>query len=676
MRVIISAREKSASTGTEYLPAEQFELNARLEWAGGDGSSRNPKRLQITVQNCATDAWSGVIRIELCRKMQKTKVFMPGFMYGRNRAEAPLTTPRKFPRIRKGEPSLPASPFWMVRGDRLSNPSAFLYDGGAILGFGAAPYWVKDGEIKKEWSANSTLQADAFYQYAGYCCDIEKVIDGETYAAVGYTLGYENAPWLFVQSLTIHDRAPLSDTNCFVLEAGEKVSFELRVYDYASEKEAGVQEAIEHEYTLIHQAPRRLEGMSLRKATKDIATAIADAAWIEEEAAYSGFVFEQPDGSHTYNYLGSLSWTNGLSVAVPMLLSGLRLQDERIRGQAVKAIQNIVEHCINPASGLPYDAVQHGNWNLNGWWYDIMYIGGHSGYIVGQALYYILKAYDYEKRLKGIEHTDWLALVKPVIGRLQKTKNGEAEYPFVLSEETGAGIAYDSLGGCWCLAASAYYSVLTGDKSLVEGMQDSEQGYYEKYIKRFEAYGGPLDVDRAVDSEGNLAYIRAVRYLHMLTGEEKYLLHMKDAIGYELSFKFAYNSPVKIPPLSRVGWSSCGGTITSTANPHIHPMSSTIVDELWYYVKQTGDKYVEERLRDTVFWGCQSYNTVDKEYDYGQVGWMSERFCYSEGLVTEKYPDGSSASTWFALMPWASASILEGMAGEYWEEENGSSKES
>jgi len=672
MKVIISAREQNVSVGTDYQPIQQFELETQLVWTGGDGSCKDPKRLQVTILNCADAAWRGVIRVELCQKLQKAKVFMPGFMYGRNRAEAPLSTPRKFPRIRKGEPSLPASPFWMVRGDRLSNPSAFLYGEGRILGLGAAPYWVKDEEKKKAWSADSILQAEAFYQYAGYSCDIEKVIDGETYAAIGYTLGYENAPWLFVQSLTIHERAQLSDTNCFVLEVGEKVSFEIRVYDYTAEKEAAVQDAIENEYNIVHQAPRRLTGMSLRKATKDIATAIADAAWIDEEAAYSGFVFEQPDGSHTYNYLGSLSWTNGLSVAVPMLLSGLRLQDERIRGQALRAIQNIVEHCMNPASGLPYDAVQHGNWNLNGWWYDIMYIGGHSGYIVGQALYYILKAYDYEKRLKGIEHADWFAMVRLIIERLQKTKNGEGEYPFVLSEETGAGIAYDSLGSSWCLAASAYYSVLTGDKSYLAGMQESEQGYYEKYIKRFEAYGGPLDVDRAVDSEGNLAYIRAVRYLHMLTEEEKYLCHMKDAIGYELSFKFAYNSPVKISPLSRVGWSSCGGTITSTANPHIHPMSSTIVDELLYYVNKTCDRYVEERMRDTVLWGCQSYNTVDKEYDYGQIGWMSERFCYSEGLVTEKYPDGRPASTWFALMPWASASILEGMTGDYWNKENNS----
>ncbi len=669
MKVVVSARDREASGDIRYLPAEHFGIDTQLTWMDADGSSKESKCLQVMIQNLNDKAWSGVIRVEFCRKMKNAKVFMPGFMYGRNRAEAPLTTPRKFPRIRKGEPSLPASPFWMVRGDRLSNPSAFLYGEGAVLGFGAAPYWVKDGKVKKAWTADGTLQAEAFYQYAGFCCDIDKEIDGEVYGTVGYTLGYENAPWLFVQSFTIHERAPLSEENCFVLEAKERIQFEIRVYDYAAEKEAAVQDAIENEYKLVHQKPRTIPGMSLQKATKEIATAIADAAWIDEEAAYSGFVFEQPDGSHTYNYLGSLSWTNGLAVAVPMLLSGLRLQDERIRGQAVRAIQNIVDNCMNPASGLPYDAVQHRNWNLNGWWYDIMYIGGHSGYIVGQALYYILKAYDYEKRLNGVEHADWLAMVTPVIERLQKTKNGEQEYPFVLSEETGAGIAYDSLGSSWCLAASAYYCVLTGDKSLLAGMQESEQRYYDKYIRRFEAYGGPLDVDRAVDSEGNLAYIRAVRYLHMLTGEEKYLCHMKDAIGYEMSFKFAYNSPVKIPPLSRVGWSSCGGTITSTANPHIHPMSSTIVDELLYYVKNTGDRYVEERMRDTVLWGCQSYNTVDKEYDYGRIGWMSERFCYSEGLVTEKYPDGSPASTWFALMPWASASILEGMTGDYWEEE-------
>ena len=180
-------------------------------------------------------------------------------------------------------------------------------------------------------------------------------------------------------------------------------------------------------------------------------------------------------------------------------------------------------------------------------------------------------------------------------------------------------------------------------------------------------YGAPLDTDKAVDSEGILAYIRAVRYLHQMTKEEKYLKHMHAALDYEFSFKFCYNSPIQIPPLSRVGWSSCGGSITSTANPHIHPMSSTIVDEMVYYVRETQDSYVRNRMMDTVLWGCQTFNTYDGEYDYGEKGWMSERFCYSQGLVVQPYEDGSLASTWFALMPWAGGSVVEGLAGEAWD---------
>ena len=165
-----------------------------------------------------------------------------------------------------------------------------------------------------------------------------------------------------------------------------------------------------------------------------------------------------------------------------------------------------------------------------------------------------------------------------------------------------------------------------------------------------------------MDDEGILAYIRAVRILHEITGEEYLLDHMKDALNYECSFKLCYNTPVSVPPLGRIGWSSCGGSITSVANPHIHPMSSTIIPEMRYYVDARNDGYMRSRLEDTVKWSLQTFNTYAKEYDYGEPGWMSERFCFCRGLLTEKYPDGSPASTWFALMPWASASIMEGLS--------------
>ena len=107
--------------------------------------------------------------------------------------------------------------------------------------------------------------------------------------------------------------------------------------------------------------------------------------------------------------------------------------------------------------------------------------------------------------------------------------------------------------------------------------------------------------------------------------------------------------------------------MTSVSNPHIHPMSSNIIGELLYYVENKDDEYIRNRMMDTIGWSCQTYNTYDHEYDYGKKGWMSERFCYSEGLVKEKYSNGSFASTWFCLMPWAGGAILDGLSGDCWD---------
>lgn len=66
----------------------------------------------------------------------------------------------------------------------------------------------------------------------------------------------------------------------------------------------------------------------------------------------------------------------------------------------------------------------------------------------------------------------------------------------------------------------------------------------------------------------------------------------------------------------------------------------------------------------------QTYNSFDGEMDFGLKGWMTERFCHSEGLLIEKYPDGSKSSAWFAFLPWGASNVLEGMCGELWESQN------
>lgn len=653
MNLIFTARLSGAAT-EEYLPAETQGLSVVTSREQGDGSPEHPVQLCIRVKNIGSEVWRGVLRVALPVKPAEPRFYLPGVIYGTNRGEAPLVVDSKCPRLRKnGE--FPASPWWMVRSDRLSHPCAFSYGEGRMTGFAASPYFVYRDAVRDAWEPG--VQG-TFDQYTGFGCSLQS---GE----VWYTLGYENAPWLFVDSHHYVPRASLGE-NCFEIMAGETVVFSLYCFDYPAEDERALHGALQWVYEKFHELPRQV--CSVQETVRDMAGAIARDAWLPEQHMYSGFVYDKEE-KFTYNPLPSIAWTNGLAAAVPMLTSAIRLKDEAMRQQALDCINHIVEHSINEKNDLPYMAEQDGVWSNRGWWYDRLPVPGHAAYLVGQCVYLVLKAYEWEKRECGVEHEEWLAFSKRVVTQTEKSRNTDGEYPYVFSEKTGAGLAYDSLSGVWCLTAAAYYSYLTGEKEYLEALLQSEAYYHEAFVKHQECYGGPLDIDKNIDSEGILAYIRGVRYLHEITGEPYLLEHLRDGLFYEYTFKFCYNSPIKVPPLSTVGWSSCGGSITSVTNPHIHPMSSSVLDEMVYYLSKQEDAYIRSRLTDTLLWSCQCHMMKDKEFGYGRKGWMSERFCHSEGLLKERYPDGSIASTWFALMPWACGSILEGLTGDVWEED-------
>lgn len=613
------------------------------------------KTYEVNIKNNSSNDFNGVIHIKVEKEVSDPKVYMPGYMYNANTAEMELDNRKAFPRIKRNSECKYESPFWMTRADRLAVPVSLIYDNGAVFGVSASPYWMGNDSNRKLYEPYDELEG-VLYKHNGFSCELNE--DGS--ASCGFTLGYENAPFLFVETMTVRERAELSKENTFEIKSNEEINFELIVYDYSGDNEQAVNQAIKHSYTKYHQSPRKIEGMNERKAVELLSGAIRDYAWLPDEDMYTGFVYDKPDGN-ICNKIGSLSWTNGLAVATPMLMAANKLNDETARNQALCFINNVIENSYNERSGLLYDAVTDKKWSVHGWWYDGMRHGGHSGYINGQAVYYILKSYISERDVRGEVHDNWVEFVAPVIKQMNTQLDENYEYPFALSEDKGEGIEYDSMGGVWCLAATALYAYLTKTDEYDEIMRKSEQHYYDKFVGKMECYGGPLDTDKAVDDEGILAFIRVDRIMHEIFGDKVFLEHLRDAIYYECSFKLGYNTPVQVRPLCEMKWSSCGGSITSTANPHIHPMSSTVIGEMQYILKHMKDEYIEERLLDTIGWSLQTFNTSEKEYGYGRIGWMSERFCFCQGLLVEKYPDGEIAGTWFALMSWAIASIIEGL---------------
>ena len=194
---------------TAYLPLDT--LTADVACTGGTGAADDPWAVQVQITNPASQPWQGVLRIALPVAGDEPRFFLPGFMYGTNRGEAPLVVDSPCPRLRKTE-HFPAAPWWMVRSDRLSHPVALAYAGGRITGFAAPPYFVRHGQQRQAWQPGVTGDFD---QYAGFGCSL---VPGE----VVYTLGYENAPWMFIESHHHIPRQPMGE-NCFTLQPGDIV---------------------------------------------------------------------------------------------------------------------------------------------------------------------------------------------------------------------------------------------------------------------------------------------------------------------------------------------------------------------------------------------------------------------------------------------------------------------
>ena len=149
--------------------------------------------------------------------------------------------------------------------------------------------------------------------------------------------------------------------------------------------------------------------------------------------------------------------------------------------------------------------------------------------------------------------------------------------------------------------------------------------------------------------------------LHRLTGREEYLVALGEGAEYEYLWRYGFRARPEAPPLKGSGWNSCGASGTSVSNAHLHPIALIVAGEFAYLAEKTGDTYHRDRLADVVQWALNSIELYPEVMGYGRLGVMSERYCPSDGLLEERYPDGTPASTWFSYNGWGAASVLEGL---------------
>ena len=147
-----------------------------------------------------------------------------------------------------------------------------------------------------------------------------------------------------------------------------------------------------------------------------------------------------------------------------------------------------------------------------------------------------------------------------------------------------------------------------------------------------------------------------MKTLHEITRKSEYFDFLMHGLHYEFSWKFAYNTRHINEPLKSLKWASCGGSITSSHNIHIHPMGSLIAEEIYYAYLISNDKYIASRLKDTLNWALGSYNDGDPRWGFGAPGHTTEQFFFTDGC--QDTLDEGVGEIWKDHLSWAASCIL------------------
>jgi hypothetical protein len=421
---------------------------------------------------------------------------------------------------------------------------------------------------------------------------------------------------------------------------------------------------------------------SYEAALRALAGAFAEVNWSPELQQYTNRKCRVPLDTtlEPWRAIVEIGWTGGSMLAYPFMLAEGTFNDLRMPKSSTQIFDEICSGW-NEASGFVNDAAINRStrsrpeaWNdseINGWWSGFLpqTHDNHCAYTNAHAAYYLLRAAGLAKSRahtspglplavsRTTEH--WVRTALDILDTAIALQRDDGAFGYIFSSAARRVIDFDGFAGCWFAAALPLAWQLTGDAKYRDAA-DRALAFYAPFVRDLAAWGSPMDTCKSIDSEGNLAFIRAARHLHEFTRDDRYLDLLADGANYEYLWRYGFRTRPQCPPLKGSNWNSCGGTITSVSNPHIHPMGVVATGDLEYLAEHAGDAYHQSRADDGIAWLMNTMELYPETMGYGRYGVLSERTCPSDGLLAEVYyDDNSPASTWWSYNAWAAGSAME-----------------
>lgn len=590
---------------------------------------------------------------------------IPGNINGDNNLAG--AEPGHFPNLTREHPdNISCSTYWELRADRAPMPVSMLCFGGGLAAVSIDPY--------SEGAPIDQPQSDNFIRN-GLCAQLGTLGGSalESADGCGVTLGYGNLPVTFLnkdmwRDGTHHLSRGASASGFIFLESASSRQAAHRVmrtlYEVHREQpkttlnRMDAVSALTNAFLTVnwHDESGRVENKNC---------ALGSSTFFNNSPIRENFTNMQRIGQtdrtlRAWRSLAEIGWTGGGVIGTPLLMAGHKLQNDEAFKHGICALDWVAD-AYNPTSGLLWDVCgKHEGRRLNWWWSGYLVKDVHCAYTNGSAVYHLLKSYEYLKANGGDAPSAWLDAAIKTLETMHRLQLEDGNFGYTYSPFKPKMIDRNGFAGAWFVPAMALAYRLTGREEFLRSAKLGAE-FYRGPVRDLHCCGTPMDTWKSPEQEGNLGFCHGAMILHEITGEDKYLEMLSESAEYEYLWRYAFRARPEFPPLKGSDWNSCGGSITSVSNPHIHPMGIFISKDLKYLAQQSGDDYHERRAEDGLLWSLNCIELYPEVSGYGIRGVLTERFCPSDGLVIEKLPDGSPSSLWFGYNGWAAAAVLEGL---------------
>ncbi len=547
--------------------------------------------------------------------------------------------PDQYPNLTEEYPEAKySSPLWEFRADRASHPVSILTASGGTAALSMDPYSRDlDGQL------------------------IRNGVFAELPNRFGVTFGYANLPFTFVNKRCDHcDGSSKSTSNPL---AGGRVCG--KIFFYPGRGRDCIREILDSLYRRYRECPHFEK--TFREAAQAVLDAFLRCNYSAEFDHYTNREAHPPAQMELkpWRPVIEIGWTGGSILAYPFIVAEQVLGLPAAYFDGRKSGRRLFDEIVasyNPAGGLFFDLVREREGSrVNGWW-DFLKITHdlHSAYTNGHALYYLFRTM---KHLCGRGETFpdlWRERALEVAENLLCLQRADGCCGYAFRTDRREVADYDGFAGCWIAAALAAGYLFCGDSRFLNAAARAAD-FYVQSVRELNVCGTPMDTWKAPDQEGNLAFMKLARMLHEATGRAEYLVMLEDAAHYEYLWRYAFRAVPEIMPLKGSSWNSCGGSVTSVSNPHIHPMGVLVTEELYYLAEKTGNELHRMRAEDGMAWIMNSLELYPKVTGCGCYGITTERYCPSDGLTDFCYSDGRPSSLWYSYNAWAAANTLEAL---------------